>query len=329
MRNERNGFINVSLAGGVLAMKVPASWRGGVAGFDEAHYQCGSGERLGLSVLVECFDLPEDIRNNRVDQYLFERDMPRPEITSETDVTAWTVRYTRAYNDRPLHERVWRRAHIASPDHLRVATWVLSVPATSHEDENAERVGDVVDAIVETAEFADAVLPADRIAPSRTLKRTGLWDVVLMRIPARWSRERQNPDGTGMYCLHEKGAESGTLWVDYDVFRVPDPEMVPVAVREWAQASAREGEEKADVEVSPCEECEGGYLVRRFFRSVEDGEELRHYAWHRFVAQGREMMVVHFTFVFLDCLADEPEFHDRLAMFDKEVRNAILLFPST
>lgn len=310
-------------------MKVPASWRGGVAGFDEAHYQCGSGERLGLSVLVECFDLPEEIRNNRIDQFLFERDMPRPEITSETDVTAWTVRYTRAYDDRPLYEYVWRRAHIASPDHLRVVTWVLSVPATSREDENAERIGDVVDAIVETAEFADAVLPADRIAPSRTLKRTGLWDVVLMRIPARWSRERQHPDGTGMYCLHEEGAESGTLWVDYDVFRAPDPGMVPTVIREWAQASASKSEEKDDAEAPLYEEHDGGYLVRRLFGSVERGEELRHYAWHRFVAQGREMMVVHFTLVFLDRLADEPEFCDQLAMFDREIRNAILLFPST
>lgn len=320
-------FADVSLAGGVLSMAFPASWRGGVTEFDEAHYKCAIDERLGLSVVVECFEVPEDIRNNRIDSFLFEKGMPRPEITAETDITAWTVRYTRAFHDRPLHERVWRRAHVASADHLRVATWTLSVPITDREDETADRISDFLDEIVEMARFAESVLPADRIAPSRMLKRTALWDVVLMRIPVEWTRERQHPDGTGMYCIHEEGAESGTLWVDYDVFRVPDPGMVPTAVREWAQASASESEDTGEMQAPLCEEHEDGYLVRRFFRSEEDGEGLRHYSWHRFVAREREMMAVHFTLVFLDRLADVPEFIDRLALFDREIRNAILLFP--
>ena len=314
----------VSLAGGVLKMSVPDYWHGGTDGFEEAHFLLESTERIGISAIVEIYDVSEENTNRDLDQFILEPGMPLPELSEETDIATWTLRFTRAHHDRPLHERVWRRAQLITPERLRVASWTLSMADTDMEEAMVERLSEEIDKVVLSAEFAEILLPADRVAPSHELKRAPFWDRILMRVPAAWTRERQNPDGTGMYCVHEEGEETGTLWVDYHTVEIPDSSKARGILREWAEETESGLSDQPNTSSARLEESDDGFLVICQFASVQDGEALRHYAWHRFVSDHASVTVVHFTLVFVESLADEPEFVERLALFDREVRNALI-----
>lgn len=314
----------LTLAGGVLSMRVPEHWEGGRVGFDEAHFRIG---RIGLSAILECYDVPDEIENNGLGKFMLEPDMPIPELPGDTRFESLTIRYTRAYHDQPLLERVWKRAHVISPERLRIGVWILSMPDEDPENLDIEELSEQIDSVVRAAEFAPRLLPADLVAASSSLKRTAFWDWILMRVPAHWTREKQNPDGTGMYCVHEEGAETGTLWVDYDSFEAKGDAPVPELLGEWARAVAEDLKGRPGHRSVKYEERNGEHLVTCVFPSVEDGETLRHIAWHRFVYFGPILTVAHFTLVFLERVADQPDFIDRLALFDREVRSALLIPP--
>lgn len=330
MKDEKT----VSLAGGVLKMAFPGYWRGGMDGFDEAHFQLDSTERIEISVILEIIDVGEEATNRDLDKFILEPDMPLPELSEETEIAEWILRFTRAHHDRPAHERVWRKAHLISPDRLRVASWTLSMADADLEEPLVKRLSEEIGTVVLDAEFSETLLPADRVAPSRELKRVPFWNRVLMRVPAAWTRERENSDGTGMYCVHEEGEETGTLWVDYDTFAystssnekeaISDPSRMKNKLRKWAEGVESKCREKPEARDIWLEESDGEFLVTCRYAGVEDGEALRHYAWHRFVSDDTSVTIVHFTLVFVESLADEPEFVERLALFDREVRNALI-----
>ena len=87
----------ISLAGGVLKMDVPDYWRGGMDGFDEAHFQFESTERIGISVNLQTIDVGEETTNRDLDQYILEPEMPLPELSEETEIAEWILTlYARA-----------------------------------------------------------------------------------------------------------------------------------------------------------------------------------------------------------------------------------------
>jgi tetratricopeptide (TPR) repeat protein len=134
------------------------------------------------------------------------------------------------------------------------------------------------------------------------LKDITIYGFVSLRVPARWPEARADGGRGGFW---EEGVESGTLWIDWDVYtmkgqrpRQGDPSVIRVADAGDRSVSYRRTE------------------------AVEKGETLVIHNW--LVSCGRPglALMVHFNLVLLADLAERNDFRPLPKLIDREIRAA-------
>jgi hypothetical protein len=186
-----------------------------------------------------------------------------------------------------------------------------------------------IDHIEDTLPDAPFPLHDDRNTPYLTfmkLKDITAWDVITLRIPEKW---KHGQDANGMWRCAEEGAESGVLWLDWDLF-TPDTDenTIPDAdLKDLANALAqRDDKPYSHRNIMPWRK--DWIIALRFCESDNLVVPLRHYVWYRLAPMPHnQVMVLHFTFVTPDETADHPQFTDLINFFSEEIGDALLMLP--
>ena len=139
-----------------------------------------------------------------------------------------------------------------------------------------------------------------------TLKDVTIYGFVSMRVPARWPEARAENGRGGFW---EEDVESGTLWIDWDLysFKGEEPrDSAPPAIR------IQDEGEKA--------------IKYRRYESFERGEPLViHHWWVNCGTPGRILMI-HFNLVLLADLAQRDDFQPLPGLIAREIRAARIDF---
>ena len=132
-----------------------------------------------------------------------------------------------------------------------------------------------------------------------------------MRVPARWP-EARTEEGRGGFW--EEDVESGTLWIDWDLFTVPRGGRAADAARDMAQ----------DYEGAVLEVGEDGDLgvIRLRRETVETGQPLIIHTWHILKGRGQQILLLHFNLVILADLAEREDFRPLPDLIAREIRAA-------
>ncbi len=162
------------------------------------------------------------------------------------------------------------------------------------------------------------------------LREVAFADTVRLRVPARWTTARSQ---SGMWCCYEEEMESGTFWIDFEVFNIADPAAPDAdgrtrrAVDLFAQEVLDEFVVKEGHHREERVELPDGVLLRLEEEGEEAGERLRVHRWTYFKPAGGRVLTVFFALVLrLDQVAD-PRFADLVEILDREVRAADLRMP--
>lgn len=312
-----------SIGLGLFSMQVPDDWSWEERYFDEGTFRLPNG--LPVACSVESFDDPETIASRRFDRYAQEDGFDTVPANPEDciDNVVGVVRPPR--DGRPWAAALkslsnWKGARI------RVARFFVE-----GDPGDAEPDMDLIEAlgrVIALGTFAATETPLDRIAPSPTLKGINVANVIHMRVPTEWVVKRQNPDGTGMYLVEppDSKVEDITLWLDYDALQfksgAPPCDLEALARAHLARPEIAPGSGKIewldDVNL----------LLDYAHPGEEDGEALRFKRWHRYLKEPDCTVIAHFSFVVLEREAELRHILDRLALIDREIRNALIRPPA-
>lgn len=139
-----------------------------------------------------------------------------------------------------------------------------------------------------------------------TLKDITIYGFVSLRVPARWPEARAENGRGGFW---EEGVESGTFWIDWDVYALKG-------------RRPRHGDSSA-IRVADAGDKAVSY---RRTEAVEKGEALVIHNW--LVTCGRPglALMVHFNLVLLADLAERNDFRPLPKLIDREIRAARIDF---
>lgn len=314
------------LGDGVLEIPVPASWRIETVDRDTAKVRFPTGDYPVLGVALTSIEDPVAVASGEVTEHLQGGDGGLA-VEGDAD-SGWRVSY-RAVLDGGEEVRVWRTAAALPPDHLRIATFALSFPAT---DEARAALGAVFDEIADAAagaRFSGRPGTPDREASARArvgrlrLERTEPWKGVAIRLPADW---RRLPGSGPRGLVLEPDGLPGTLLVLEGDSRPlsggpPDRERAVEMIRAVAETKKAE-----DVAIRSA--GEGEFLLACQRRGEADGAPVRERFWHRFLFADGGMAALNVTLVHPDGGGD-AELYDALAdMLGQEVADAELAAPA-
>ena len=162
------------------------------------------------------------------------------------------------------------------------------------------------------------------------LREVTFSDAIRLRVPARWSSAQSQ---SGMWCCYEEAMESGTFWVDYEVFDIADPStgdadgrarraidlFAQEVLDEFVVKEGHHREERVDLA--------DGVLLRLEEDGEEAGERLRVHRWTYFKPAEGRVLTVFFALVLRQDQAEDPRFADLVEILDREVRAAELRMP--
>lgn len=314
------------LGDGALEVPVPASWRVEPVDRDSAKVRFPTGDYPVLGVALTSVEDPAALASGDVTEHLRGAG---DGLAVEGDArSGWRVSY-RAVLDGGEEVRVWRTAAALPPDHLRIATFALSFPATDEARAALEGVlGEVADAAA-GARFSGRPAAPDLEAAARArvgrlrLERMEPWKGAALRLPADWRRL----PGTGARGLVlEPGGLPGTLLVLEGDSRPlsggpPGRERAVEMIRSVAEAKEAEG-------IAIRSAGEGEFLLACQRRGEAEGTPVRERFWHRFVFADGGMAALNVTFVHPDN-GGEAALYDALAdMLGREVAEAELAAPA-
>lgn len=317
----------VALRGGVASLRVPASWQrlsrddGGLA------FQSPGDNPVDLLVSVTTYRNPYGVHVEEAIQYLDrENVLPRGIVPSDDEGEAdegvedrrWIAYAVAQPPDRQIF--VWKVADFQPPDHVRVVSLQLHVPALSHA---APDLGALIDRLGEEAariKFHQAPVqgPVQRV----TMRNVGHGDQVRFRLPWDWGSKREDE----LTLFHREESGSGTLRVAVHSFSHEGDEaqiLARAALRQTAEQFAegpdgRVGEGSVDW-------LEDGEVIARFVTDgEEDGEKLRFFLWLRGAAQEGQTIVALFSFAFPQASRGGEREAAVLAMLEHEIRAAMI-----
>jgi len=151
------------------------------------------------------------------------------------------------------------------------------------------------------------------------------FDAITIRVPARWDC---GPDWElrGSWCCCKDGEESGTLWITLDRFQGPGNAdgASGFDLRGFVDAMVDDimSENSDPTLENDIVDIEGGYLWKRIFDGVEEGENLRYFRYKFFKCRENEVAIADFNFVLLASDLGDPEFLDLIQIMDREIRAA-------
>jgi hypothetical protein len=213
--------------------------------------------------------------------------------------------------DSGVRVLVWKRTMMLG-DQLRIATFALQIRPGEEKTATAAAITAQLIDTVKTAVFASQIMPTDRIAPTEALKQTSVSTVLRFRVPDAWDRGKHKE-----WTVFDSGdPKLGVFEARYDCF--------PFSLKPNAEMRAR---------VifllnrdHPGLEDVGDWLV---FREVDDSfnpPELT-ITFRRIFLRGDDVLDVWFCYRVDARRAEAPEVLDLIALFDREVRQAVIDFP--
>lgn len=321
------GAAPLVLGDGVLEVPVPDSWRVEAVSRDTAKVRFPTGDYPVLGVALTSIEDPAALASGNVAAHL-QGGGDGPAVEGDAE-SGWRVSY-QAVLDGGEEVRVWRTAAALPPDHLRIATFALSFPATDEARVALDAVLGEIAAAAVAARFSGHPGAPDREAAARAradrllrLERAEPWDGVALRLPADWRRlPGAGPRGL---VLEPDGLADTLLVVEGDVRPLsrglPGRERAVEMIR--SVAGAKEAE---DIVIRSA--GEGEFLLACQRRGEADGSPLRERFWHRFLFAGRSMAALNVTLVHPDGGGD-AELYDALAdTLGREVAAAELAAPA-
>lgn len=265
-----------------------------------------------MQVEVESHDIPEWIEAERLDYYL-----GLPEGKFQAYDTMRDGIEDRIFNYFVETERgnlalLWKRGMVLG-DYFRVATFALQVPTDKWDTPEVTLIKQVLLDRITTAVFAPDVMPTDRIAPTPMLKQTSVSTVLRFRVPGEWRRGRLED-----WTTYDSGDHRlGVFEAKFNWFPISD--RPDAAIRERLLTlldSDHPGLAQAT-----------DWLV---FRDVDDtfNPPEQTVTFRRLFFQGAwDILDVWFCYRVDARRAEEPEVQDLIALFDREVRQAVVDFP--
>lgn len=266
-----------------------------------------------LRVEVETYDISDSIEAERLDFY-----MQLPEGKYQAADTARDGIDERIFSYFVETESgnlmlLWKRAMVLG-DYFRIATFSLQIPLEIWDTAEGTLIKQTVMDMVATMRFAPEVMPTDRIAPSSLLKQTSVSTVLRFRVPGEWKRGKLE---------------------EWTVFDSGDPRLgVFEAKYNWLPFSLRPdvGDRRTRLlsllyADHPGLEGAADWVV---FRSVDRDfkpPELTVVYRRIFFRGDWDILDVWFCYRVDARRAEEPEVRDLIALFDREVRLAIVEFP--
>lgn len=336
----------LELGGGMLTLYLPKDWPITERGFLQAKLDVSWADGGWLYVRGWSYEATGEIEANTLAGFVSGPDLPEIDEEKVPKNEAGAPDYEQVTHRAsggalPIESkivedteafRLWRRIGVLRPDHVRVIEVHLYLPVETCDSDGAMRARHYLELLIPETVFADHITPADRIAPSPTLRKDSFWDTIYLRVPHDWpdAERSEKSDGTHRYVYDDPGPEAKwTLWVDYVAFLGRDANYSGKTAVEFAQRladrSPRAGEDDARIWVDPMPERPDEAAVKIQHDGIEDGEPLRFISWYKFVQVGRGFIMGQFNWVLIKRAMDEAEIVALTELIETEVLNSVLL----
>lgn len=135
------------------------------------------------------------------------------------------------------------------------------------------------------------------------LRAISAYGFIDLLIPRRW-KDGRDPDN-GMWGCYRDGEDSGTLWIDFNVWRVRPGNESDLAALRRAAVQTSGAPDGARVEL--LKRPDGGSIVRSSYVGEERGVLLRFHRWDIYKAIPRGALLVHFSLVIPPAMQDTPD----------------------
>ncbi|MCP5370910.1 MAG: hypothetical protein H6907_04185 [Hyphomicrobiales bacterium] len=153
------------------------------------------------------------------------------------------------------------------------------------------------------------------------------FDFINICVPRRWIWDEWQ--GSWGFFAEDEDEESGTLWVDWNAYRLKEGEVgAPAPMADTALQDAMEvygGEGQRGSDGAEKTDLHDGTAIWRTYSAEEKGEMLRFYRCDRFLTRPDGLYIVHFSLVLLESQADDPEFVELVETVGREIEAAIIL----
>lgn len=157
------------------------------------------------------------------------------------------------------------------------------------------------------------------------LKRAVCFGFLQIDVPARWQWQRSED---GMWGFYEEDEESGTLWVDYDLYRIPSDTTGDVVgpLAERLMGMLAEGAPGRTVEKLATDD---GVTLIRAVHDAEDTEEegvmLRFFRYELMRRFTDHLVNVHYSLVIPDFRLRDPDMQELVEIVDNAIKRSRIL----
>jgi hypothetical protein len=214
--------------------------------------------------------------------------------------------------DSGVRVLVWKRTMMLGVQ-LRIATFALQIRPGKEQTATAAAITSKVIDTVKTATFASQIMATDRIAPTDALKQTSVSTVLRFRVPGDWIRGRVEE-----WTIFDSGdRDRGVFEATYDCFPfsvVPNSADMRARVL-FLLNSDHPGIADAD-----------DFVVFEEIDDSFDPPELT-VTFRRILLRGADVLDIWFRYRVVATQAQAPAVRDLIALFDREVRLAVIDFP--
>ena len=342
---EEHRARGIDLGLGAASVLLPEHWRIETQDLTEVTVAVAEISGATFSAKLTCYEDPEAIRANDLAHYL-NHPAARPfsaasldkvrDERGEPDYEALTVHFGCTEYDSQATTvtgdlDIWRRLRLLRSGRIRVVEFNFHTPPEGVDKDFRRDMMETLRAVIDETSFASEPTKFDLVAPTAGLKLSPLWDCIYVRVPEAWERERENPDGTGMYVFDDKENDRWTLWIDYDSYSRTDGENeTPPDVDEFARSllrGARDRDRTISADIVPLPDRPGEAMVKTVYSSVEDDIPLSHTSWHKVAATGTGITLGHFTWVVPERHLEDDDIRALTGLVEREVCNALLIAP--
>lgn len=283
-----------------MAIHVPASWIIDQEGQNDRAVFAALPHGWALfAVTIQSYEVPDAIAQDDLAPLLHYVGMPDGVGFGRAALDQQVVRW-RAHSEsgRPL--TVWQRAQVLG-DHLRRAEFILQVEKSYEDTAEHLELEALADQIVRNAAFSPRLERLDDVAPSPSLQRINIDDVVLMRLPVEWEMEELED---GRTAFSHPSRREGDFYLRWDYFGRPGAVPPP--------------DEIADVKIMEEERT-----------SEEEGHPVYIRSWRMIVTGTPGILLIQAHYVVLEKDRHRREVRQRTEILDRELRRAVLMVPDS
>ncbi len=307
----------LDLCDGLFTLSLPPGWRYEPLGYADGAFHLPNGQRLLWR--VDSFEAPDAIADGRLIDFVQEPDLSASHL-DDASIVGNVMMFLRRGDDDSPPQIVWKSADTLDRRYVRIARFALSPDPAGGLDRS---LAAAIAGTIANGRFAGRATPFDRVAPSNELKRIAPWGLIHLRVPDHWRYERAEDGRLVCDVLPEDAPPDPTLWLDYDLFEVPDGEgPTERAAHGMAEDLAAQLGPSGQATV---EYDDRGAWIETFAEGEEDGTSLRFYNLHRLLAGEHNFMLAHFNLVLSASDAATGAGRDLIALMHREIRNAVVL----